>query len=123
MAPSARTVCRVKKSKGQANGHRPRFGAAQVLEGLVAIADELGRTPAQVALNWVANRPGVSSTLVGARTLAQLEDNLGALDTTLTAEHVARLEQLGCPDLLHPYDLHVPEHTRRLHGGAIVTAR
>ena len=77
----------------------------------------------QVALNWVTRRPGVSSTLVGSRTVAQLEDNLGALDVVLADEQVSRLEQLGRPDLLHPYDLHVPEHTRRLHGGEVVAAR
>lgn len=93
-----------------------------VLAGLVEIAGEVGHSPAQVALSWVTRRPGVSSTLVGARTVAQLEDNLGALDVTLSAEQVARLEELGRPDLVHPYDLHVPEHTRRLHGGTTVAA-
>jgi aryl-alcohol dehydrogenase-like predicted oxidoreductase len=94
-----------------------------VLETLRQVAAELGRTPAQVALNWVTNRPGVASTLIGARTLEQLEDNLAALDFTLPDEHAERLEQAGRPAVHHPYDLHVPEHTRRIHGGARILRR
>ena len=89
-----------------------------VLDELVAIAGDLQRTPAQIALNWVTHRPGVSSTLIGARHLEQLNDNLGSLDLTLPAEHAERLERAGRPPLHHPYDLHVPDHTRRIHGGA-----
>ncbi|GAA5115801.1 aldo/keto reductase [Pseudonocardia adelaidensis] len=113
---------RVQALRASPYGRRHTERDWAVLASLVEIADELGASPAQVALSWVTSRPGVSSTLVGARTVAQLEDNLGALDVILSAEHLARLEQLGRPDLLHPYDLHVPEHTRRLHGGAVVAA-
>lgn len=91
-----------------------------VLDQLLAVAGELDRSPAQVALNWVTHQPGVASTLVGARRLDQLEDNLAALDLTLSAEQADRLERVGRPPVFHPYDLHVPENTRRLHGGATV---
>jgi aryl-alcohol dehydrogenase-like predicted oxidoreductase len=94
-----------------------------VLEALRATAAELGRSPAQVALNWVTNRPGVAATLVGARTAEQLDDNLAALDFDLPADHADRLDQTGRPALHHPYDLHVPEHTRRIHGGASIRPR
>ncbi len=47
---------------------------------LLEVARELGRSPAQVALNWVAQRPGVISTIIGATKIEQLEDNLHALD-------------------------------------------
>jgi len=70
-----------------------------VVKELVAVAGELGRTPAQVALNWLANRPGVASVLAGATSVAQLDDNLRSLDFELPAEHTARLEQAGRPDL------------------------
>jgi aryl-alcohol dehydrogenase-like predicted oxidoreductase len=78
---------------------------AVVLETLVQVADQLGRTPAQVALHWVTHRPGVVATLVGARTVAQLEENLAALDVTLPAEHVQRLEQVSRPAPRFPLDI------------------
>ena len=56
---------------------------------------ELDTTPARVALAWVSGRPGVASPILGARTLAQLDDNLAALDVKLAPEHVAALEQQG----------------------------
>lgn len=74
-----------------------------VLEALVSTARELGRTPAQVALNWVTNRPGVVSTVIGARTEAQLRDNLAALDFEIPAALAARLEEAGRPPAQYPY--------------------
>lgn len=65
------------------------------LDVLRKIASEVGRTPAQVALNWVAQRPGVVSTLVGARTVEQLDDNLAALDFTLSAEQRGALDEVS----------------------------
>jgi aryl-alcohol dehydrogenase-like predicted oxidoreductase len=76
-----------------------------VLDAVREIAKEVDRSPAQVALNWVANRPGVTSTLVGARTVAQFEDNLGALDFELTAEQTARLTELSDFDHGYPYSM------------------
>jgi aryl-alcohol dehydrogenase-like predicted oxidoreductase len=66
------------------------FATADVVR---EVAAESGRTPAQVALNWVTNRPGVTSSLLGARTVEQLEDNLGSVGWRLEAEHVNRLDQ------------------------------
>jgi aryl-alcohol dehydrogenase-like predicted oxidoreductase len=57
------------------------------------IADELGRTPAQVALNWVTQQPGITVALVGARTVEQLTDNLGSIGWDLDRAHVARLDE------------------------------
>lgn len=64
-----------------------------LVDTLVSIADEIGASPAQVALNWVQTRPGVTSTIIGAKRLSQLEDNLGALDITLTDAHLAALAE------------------------------
>jgi len=72
-------------------GQRQLDIAAEV----VRIADEIGRTPAQVALAWVRQGPGVIVPLVGARTRAQLDDNLGCLDLVLDAEHKARLDEVS----------------------------
>jgi aryl-alcohol dehydrogenase-like predicted oxidoreductase len=66
------------------------FATADVVR---EIAAEAGRTAAQVALNWVTNRPQVTSSLLGARTLDQLDDNLGSVGWRLEPEHVDRLDQ------------------------------
>ena len=74
-----------------------------IVKELVAVAKEVERTPAQVALNWVVNRPGVASTIIGASRLAQLEDNLRALDFTLPPTLSARLEAASRPESYAPY--------------------
>ncbi|MFI5040999.1 MAG: aldo/keto reductase [Acidimicrobiales bacterium] len=66
------------------------FATADVVR---EVAAEAGRTAAQVALNWVTNRPQVTSSLLGARTPDQLEDNLGSVGWRLEPEHVDRLDQ------------------------------
>jgi aryl-alcohol dehydrogenase-like predicted oxidoreductase len=63
-------------------------------EAVVALAAELGRTPAQVAINWVRQRAPHVIPILGARRLAQLAENLGALDFTLSEEQMAALTAL-----------------------------
>jgi aryl-alcohol dehydrogenase-like predicted oxidoreductase len=75
-----------------------------VLDVVRRVAGELGTTPARVALAWVQSRPGVRSTIIGARSVAQLEDNLGALDLTLPAEALAALDEASKPALNFPAD-------------------
>jgi aryl-alcohol dehydrogenase-like predicted oxidoreductase len=81
--------------------------AFAIIDALIAIAKEVHATPAQVALNWVQNRPGVGdhgSTIIGARTMEQLLDNLGALAIHLLPEHLATLDELSKPLLPFPHD-------------------
>jgi aryl-alcohol dehydrogenase-like predicted oxidoreductase len=66
------------------------------------VAKELGTTPARVALSWVQSRPGVTSTIIGARSAAQLEDNLGALDLKLPEDALAALNEVSMPQLNFP---------------------
>ena len=73
-----------------------------IVDQLIEIAEVLDSTPARVALSWVQSRPGVTSTILGARTLAQLDDNLAALDVKLAPEHVAALDALSKPTLSFP---------------------
>ena len=75
-----------------------------IVEALVAVANELGKTPPQVALAWLLARPVVSSVIFGARTVAQLEDNLGASELDLPAAALIRLDAVGAPELGYPYD-------------------
>ncbi|HEY8471034.1 MAG TPA: aldo/keto reductase [Natronosporangium sp.] len=74
-----------------------------VTDTLLAVADELGRSPAQVALRWLLQRPGVSSPIIGARNLTQLEDNLGASGWTLPEKAMERLTAAGEQRLPYPH--------------------
>lgn len=74
-----------------------------IVDELVAVAGELGRSPAQVALNWVTRRPGVASTIIGASKPGQLEDNLRALEFTIPAELASRLDAASRIELGFPY--------------------
>ena len=75
-----------------------------IVDAVGGIADARGVTPAQVALSWVTGRPGVASTILGVRTVEQLEDNLGAAEVVLTDEERATLGEVSVlegPD--YPY--------------------
>jgi aryl-alcohol dehydrogenase-like predicted oxidoreductase len=74
----------------------------ELIDILGEIAHELQTTSAAVALSWVRGRPGVTSTIIGARRLKQLEENLAALDVQLSSAHVARLDELTEPTLDFP---------------------
>ena len=69
----------------------------QVLDAVGAVAEEQGVAMSRVALAWLADRPAVTSVILGARTLEQLEDNLGAADLHLSAEQAARLDEASAP--------------------------
>jgi aryl-alcohol dehydrogenase-like predicted oxidoreductase len=75
-----------------------------VLDALFAVAQEGGKSPAQVALNWLLQRPGVTAPIIGARSLAHFEDNLGAAGWKLSEEQVQRLTKASDTDLPYPYD-------------------
>src|SRR5919107_2555756 len=65
----------------------------RIIEAVQRIAEERGASMSRVALAWVTNRPAVTSTILGARTLEQLEDNLASVDVRLTAQEIAALDQ------------------------------
>ena len=75
-----------------------------VVETLIAVSSELEKTPSQVALAWLIARPAASSVIIGARTVAQLDDNLGAADLMLSTDMIARLDAASAPELSYPYD-------------------
>lgn len=91
-----------------------------IVAELESVAAELGRSMAQVAVNWVANRPGVASVLVGATKLEQLQDNLAALDFELPEELRARLDAASAPDRRFPYTFFGPEIQDMINGGVAV---
>jgi aryl-alcohol dehydrogenase-like predicted oxidoreductase len=73
-----------------------------VIDALHAVSDEIGASPATVALAWVHSRPGVASTIIGARRMDQLTANLAALDVKLTADHITTLDAISEPSLNFP---------------------
>lgn len=70
-------------------------GADEILETLLAVADDLARSPSQVALRWVMEQPAITSVIVGARTAEQLSDNLAATEWRLPDEARARLSEVS----------------------------
>ncbi|MGD8430931.1 MAG: aldo/keto reductase, partial [Ectothiorhodospiraceae bacterium] len=75
------------------------FDAVDVLE---EVASEVGATIPQVALAWLLTREGVSSVIVGAKRMEQLEDNLGAVDVQLSARQMERLSEVTAPASIYP---------------------
>ncbi|HSU36145.1 MAG TPA: aldo/keto reductase [Propionibacteriaceae bacterium] len=90
-----------------------------IVEAVQQVAEARGVSMVEVALSWVTNRPGVTSTILGCRTQDQLETNLRAADLVLSADETATLDQvsdLGATD--YPYGpLGVEQRSRSLAGG------
>jgi aryl-alcohol dehydrogenase-like predicted oxidoreductase len=92
-----------RKNVAVANGALSERGLA-IADVAKSVAAELDRTPAQVALAWTLLNPSVASPIIGARTLAQLEDNLGALDVVFSEGQRQRLESASAIELGFPHD-------------------
>ncbi|MFP5253590.1 MAG: aldo/keto reductase [Actinomycetes bacterium] len=75
----------------------PQQRTWDVVEAVQAVTQEVGSSMARVALAWLRERPAVTSVILGARTVEQLEDNLGAADLRLTTEQVHRLDTASDP--------------------------
>ena len=75
----------------------------KVVDALDEVAAETGKTIPQIALNWLLQRPSVSTLIIGARNENQLRDNLGAVGWNLTSEQVAKLEQASAVPKIYPY--------------------
>jgi aryl-alcohol dehydrogenase-like predicted oxidoreductase len=76
----------------------------RTVEAVKAIAKEKGTTPSAVSLAWLLAKPTVTSVIFGARSIAQLDDNLAASDVKLTAEEVQRLDEASAFELGYPYE-------------------
>ena len=75
-----------------------------VIDTLLAVSEAAGKTPAQVALNWVSRRPGVTAPIVGARTVEQLDANIGSTGWSLTPEQAKKLDDASARRLPYPYE-------------------
>ena len=84
----------------------------RVIEALLAIGIKRQKTPAQVALNWLLQQPGMTAPILGARTMDQLRDNMGAAGWSLSPDEMDRLERESAIPLPYPYRF-VERYTRR----------
>lgn len=75
----------------------------RVVDALDEVAKETGKSVPQIALNWLLQRPSVSTLIVGARNEEQLKQNLGAIGWNLTKEQVAKLDKASAVPLAYPY--------------------
>jgi aryl-alcohol dehydrogenase-like predicted oxidoreductase len=112
-----------RKSAGAMNGTLTERSLA-IAEVVKTVATELGRTPPQVALAWTLLNDSVTAPIIGARTLSQLEDNLGALEVELPDDACARLEQASTVRLGFPHEvLARPSTMTAVFGDTKVSAR
>ncbi|GAB3840451.1 aldo/keto reductase [Dactylosporangium cerinum] len=82
----------------------------KVIDALSSVALEVGRSMAQVAINWVATQPGVGAAVIGASSVEQLDGNLAALDFELPADALRRLDEASAPPLAPPYAMFTPRY-------------
>jgi aryl-alcohol dehydrogenase-like predicted oxidoreductase len=74
-----------------------------VVGAIDAVAAETGKTVPQIAINWLLQRPSVSTVIIGARNEEQLRQNLGAVGWRLTPEQIARLDVASNVTPAYPY--------------------
>ncbi|MBA7485206.1 MAG: aldo/keto reductase [Spirochaeta sp.] len=84
----------------------------RVIDALLELSGRHGKTPAQIALNWLLRQPGVTCPIIGARTMEQLEENLGSTGWELNEEELRKLNQASAIELPYPYSF-VQRYTRR----------
>jgi aryl-alcohol dehydrogenase-like predicted oxidoreductase len=77
----------------------------RTLDVIGGISSETGKSFPQISLNWLLRQPGVTSPIIGARRLGQLEDNLGASGWELTEEQVRRLSEASAIEEVYPYGM------------------
>jgi aryl-alcohol dehydrogenase-like predicted oxidoreductase len=80
-----------------------------IARAVVEVAAAVGKSPAQVALNWLCRQPGVVIPIVGARRMSQLKDNLGSVEFSLDEEHVQKLNDVSRIELGFPHDFYTSE--------------
>jgi aryl-alcohol dehydrogenase-like predicted oxidoreductase len=94
----------------------------RILEVLLDVSKQLGKSPAQVALQWVVAQPGITSTILGASSVAQLNDNLASLDFAIPEDVRKRLDEASALEPAHPYVFFGGAIQGMIHGGVEVKA-
>jgi aryl-alcohol dehydrogenase-like predicted oxidoreductase len=75
----------------------------RIVDTIDVIATETGKTVPQIALNWLLQRPSVTTVIIGARNEEQLRDNLGSVGWRLTSDHMATLDKVSATTPIYPY--------------------
>lgn len=91
----------------------------KIAETVLEIAREIEKSPAQVALNWLRNRPNSVIPIIGARKLSQLQDNLACVDFNLTGEQLQRLDNISAISLGFPHELLASQFVRDILLGGV----
>ncbi|MFT3968383.1 MAG: aldo/keto reductase [Sphingobium sp.] len=94
-----------------------------IVDAIQDVAAEIGRPVAQVALAWTLLNPAVTSPILGARTLAQFEDNLAALEIDFSEDQIRRLDEVSAIPLGFPHDMLGGDVARGMMGIAGLQAR
>lgn len=84
----------------------------RVIDNLIEIGKDRGKTPGQIALNWILQQPGMTAPIMGARTLEQLKENLGCTGWQLSEEEMNKLKKTSHIPLPYPYRF-IERYTRR----------
>ena len=93
----------------------------KIVDAVKAVANEMGQSPARVALAWVTGRPGVASTLMGVSRVEQVADNIASLGVTLSPEHRTALDAVSAPPQKMLYSLFTPNMRQHaVFGGSVV---
>jgi aryl-alcohol dehydrogenase-like predicted oxidoreductase len=113
---------RLQQTKDQANPVFRKFSERnwQIVEVLANVSKQIGKSPAQVALNWVATQPGVTSTIIGATKTAQLDANLASLDFTIPVDQRKQLDEVSALEITHPYLFFAEGIQQMITGGKLV---
>ncbi|MEH6796930.1 MAG: aldo/keto reductase [Rhodococcus sp. (in: high G+C Gram-positive bacteria)] len=101
--PGSDAPAGTRRDHAKANGTLTTRGLA-IADAVFGVARQLGATPAQVALAWTLRHPSVVSSLIGARTPEQLQQNISALDVTLDESHLHTLHAASDIDLGFPHE-------------------
>ena len=93
-----------RRQQGGIHGPTPDYERLyKIMDVLDVIAEETGKSVAQVAINWLLQRPTVANIVIGARNEEQLKQNLGATGWNLTIDQVKRLDEAGEVAPIYPY--------------------
>ncbi len=84
----------------------------RIIDNLIEIGKDCGKTPAQIALNWILQQPGITASILGVRTLEQLKENLGCIGWQLSEEEMNKLKKASDVPLPYPYRF-IERYTRR----------
>ena len=113
---------RLEITKNMPNSGFQRFKERnwQILDVVLDVAKQVNRSPAQVALNWTATQPGITSMIIGVSKLVQLEDNLRCVEFEIPLELRTQLEEVSAFEPGHPYEIFNPGMQGMISGGTRV---